>query len=86
MTDILITNATIVTMDGDRRVIENGAIAIAGDRIAEIGTTEDLAARHDAARPSESPRSTAGRNGRRIQQPRHSTPGTGANRHRAEST
>ena len=50
MTDILITNATIVSMDRDRRVIENGAIAIAGDRIVEIGTTEDLAARHDAAR------------------------------------
>ncbi len=50
MTDILITNATIVTMDPERRVIENGAIAIAGDRIAEIGATDELAARHDAAR------------------------------------
>ena len=28
MTDILITDATIVTMDRERRVIENGAIAI----------------------------------------------------------
>ena len=50
MTEILITNATIVTMDPERRVIENGAVAIAGDRIAEVGATVDLAARHEAAR------------------------------------
>ena len=50
MTDILITNATIVTMDRDRRVIDGGSIAIAGDRIAEIGATDELVARHDAAR------------------------------------
>ncbi len=46
MTDILITNATIVTMDRERRVIDGGAIAIAGDRIAEIGGAQELAARH----------------------------------------
>jgi 5-methylthioadenosine/S-adenosylhomocysteine deaminase len=31
--DLLITNATIVTMDADRHVIENGALATRGDQI-----------------------------------------------------
>src|SRR5262249_41121844 len=35
--DMLITGATIVTMDRDRRVIENGEIAIVGDTIFMIG-------------------------------------------------
>ena len=42
--DILITNGTIITMDGERRVLENAAIAIVGDRIAAIGPTEELEA------------------------------------------
>lgn len=46
--DILITNGTIITMDVDRRVLENGAIAVVGDRIAAIGSNEDLAATYDA--------------------------------------
>jgi cytosine/adenosine deaminase-related metal-dependent hydrolase len=43
MTDILIRNATIVTVDPDRRVIENGALAITKDRVTAIGADEDLA-------------------------------------------
>jgi cytosine/adenosine deaminase-related metal-dependent hydrolase len=46
--DILITNGTIITMDGERRVLENAAIAIVGDRIAAIGPTEELEASFDA--------------------------------------
>jgi len=46
--DILITNGTIITMDTDRRVLENAAIAIVGDRIAAIGATAELAATYDA--------------------------------------
>jgi len=36
--DLLVTNATIVTMDPARRVIEDGVIAVNGDDIAFIGT------------------------------------------------
>jgi 5-methylthioadenosine/S-adenosylhomocysteine deaminase len=35
--DLLITNATIVTMDSERRTIENGQIAVRGDSIYAIG-------------------------------------------------
>jgi 5-methylthioadenosine/S-adenosylhomocysteine deaminase len=35
--DLLITNGTIVTMDGDRRIIEHGQIAVRGDSIYAIG-------------------------------------------------
>src|ERR1700721_1716461 len=36
--DLLITNATIVTMDSSRHIIENGTIAVRGDSIAYVGT------------------------------------------------
>jgi 5-methylthioadenosine/S-adenosylhomocysteine deaminase len=35
--DLLITGATIVTMDPDRHVVENGFIAVRGDEIVAIG-------------------------------------------------
>jgi 5-methylthioadenosine/S-adenosylhomocysteine deaminase len=35
--DLLITNATIVTMDSERRIIEHGQIAVRGDAIYAIG-------------------------------------------------
>ena len=37
--DLLITGATIVTMDTDRRIIQNGEIAIRGDAILALGAT-----------------------------------------------
>jgi 5-methylthioadenosine/S-adenosylhomocysteine deaminase len=37
--DLLITNATIVTMDSSRHIIENGTIAVRGDSIAYVGTS-----------------------------------------------
>jgi cytosine/adenosine deaminase-related metal-dependent hydrolase len=40
--DILITEGTVITMDTDRRVIDDGAIAIVGDRIIAVGTTAEL--------------------------------------------
>ncbi len=46
--DILVTDAMIVTMDAERRVIENGALAVTGDRIVAIGKTADLRARYEA--------------------------------------
>jgi 5-methylthioadenosine/S-adenosylhomocysteine deaminase len=50
MADRLVTGV-IVTMDARRRVIEDGAVAIAGDRIVAVGDLRELAAAHpDAAR------------------------------------
>ena len=40
--DLIIRNATIYTMDQDRRVIHRGSLAVRGDRIARI-EKEDLA-------------------------------------------
>ncbi|MBI5034263.1 MAG: putative aminohydrolase SsnA [Chloroflexi bacterium] len=39
---MLITNGTIITLGEDNRVIENGAVYIRGDKIADIGTTNAL--------------------------------------------
>jgi 5-methylthioadenosine/S-adenosylhomocysteine deaminase len=36
--DLLVTGATIVTMDSQRHVIENGVIAVRGDTIIAVGT------------------------------------------------
>src|SRR5580704_6642957 len=41
--DLLIRNATIVTMDSDRRIIEDGVVAVKGDAIAFVGTRSDFA-------------------------------------------
>jgi 5-methylthioadenosine/S-adenosylhomocysteine deaminase len=35
--DLLVSGATIVTMDGERRIIENGEIAVLGDSIIGLG-------------------------------------------------
>ena len=47
--DILITDGTVITMDRDRRVLDDGAIAIVGNRIAAVGTTAELRARFHAS-------------------------------------
>jgi cytosine/adenosine deaminase-related metal-dependent hydrolase len=48
MADIIITHGIVVTMDPQRRVIEDGAVAIEKDRIVAVGTTEEVLARHRA--------------------------------------
>jgi len=40
--DLLITNALILTMDGTRRIIENGFLAIKHDKIVDIGLMTKL--------------------------------------------
>src|SRR2546427_5053052 len=40
--DLIVSGGTVVTMDGSRRVIENGAVAVQTGRIVAVGHTADL--------------------------------------------
>ncbi len=40
--DLMIVGGTVVTMDAERRVIENGAVAIKGDNIVAIGPAAEI--------------------------------------------
>src|SRR5436190_9468656 len=42
----------VITMDGSRRVIENGAVAIVGDHIAGVGTKAEIDARFTLSNPA----------------------------------
>jgi len=46
--DLIVSGGTVVTMDGARRVIEHGAIAIKAGRIEAIGRAGDIAQRYAA--------------------------------------
>ena len=46
----MLVEGTVVTMDAERRVIADGAVAVAGDRIVEVGKAAELRARHPDAR------------------------------------
>jgi cytosine/adenosine deaminase-related metal-dependent hydrolase len=46
--DILITGGTVITMDSARRVLDDGAVAIVGDRIVAVGPSAELAGRFQA--------------------------------------
>jgi cytosine/adenosine deaminase-related metal-dependent hydrolase len=50
MADIIVTRGVVITVDPQRRIIEDGAVAIEGDRIIDIGTSAEIAARHQAGR------------------------------------
>jgi atrazine chlorohydrolase/5-methylthioadenosine/S-adenosylhomocysteine deaminase len=50
MTDLLVTNGRVVTQDADRRVVDDGAVAVAGDEIAAVGPADEVAADVDADR------------------------------------
>ncbi|MGJ3264418.1 MAG: amidohydrolase family protein [Salinarimonas sp.] len=50
MEDSLVTGATIVTMDADRRVIADGAMAVSAGRIVAVGPREEVEAAHPVAR------------------------------------
>jgi 5-methylthioadenosine/S-adenosylhomocysteine deaminase len=41
--DLLVTGGTVITMDPQRRIIEDGAVAIAGDRIVAVAASAELA-------------------------------------------
>jgi predicted amidohydrolase YtcJ len=42
--DAVLHNAVIVTIDGALRVLRDGAVAVAGDRIAAVGPSADVLA------------------------------------------
>jgi len=51
MTDLFIRNADwLITVDPERRLFTDGAVAIQGDRIVAIGKTKDLEPHHSTAR------------------------------------
>ncbi len=45
---ILIKNGILIPMDPARRIIEDGAVAIEGDKIVETGKTEELVKKHQS--------------------------------------
>jgi 5-methylthioadenosine/S-adenosylhomocysteine deaminase len=48
LADILIRNGIVITVDGGRRIIEDGAVAVEGDRIVDVGKTSEVTKRHKA--------------------------------------
>ena len=46
MADILISGGTVITMDQQRTLIDDGAVVIAGDRILDVGTRTEMQAKH----------------------------------------
>jgi len=48
--DILVTGGTVVTLDGTRRVLEDGAVAVRGERIVMVGPTAQVAETYQGKR------------------------------------
>ena len=48
--DLIISGGTVVTMDQNKRVIEDGAVAIRGDKIVAVGKRIEIARQYRAAR------------------------------------
>lgn len=48
MADILLSGGSIITVDPQRRIIEDGAVAITGERIVAIGPRAEVEAAHSA--------------------------------------
>ena len=46
--DLIVVHGTVVTMDGKRRILEDGAIAVQGDAIAAIDTTANIDAMYES--------------------------------------
>ena len=46
--DLLVSGATMVTMDGARRVLEDGAIAVKGDTILAVGPSQEITSKYEA--------------------------------------
>ncbi|WP_395173004.1 amidohydrolase family protein [Roseibium alexandrii] len=50
MADLLILGGTVIPVDPERRIIDNGAIAIEDGKILKVGTHDEVTAEHDAPR------------------------------------
>ena len=48
--DLIVSGGTIITMDGGRRLVEDGAIVVRGDTILAVGPRAELEARYAASR------------------------------------
>jgi 5-methylthioadenosine/S-adenosylhomocysteine deaminase len=48
--DLVIVGGTVVTMDGDKRVIENGAVAVKNGEIVAVGTGREVSASYAGRR------------------------------------
>ncbi len=48
--DLLVTGGTVVTMDAQRRVIEDGAVAVVGDSIVAVGTSAEIEGKYEAGK------------------------------------
>lgn len=48
--DLIIDGATVITVDAERRVIRDGAVAVTGNRIRDVGKARDLAQRYRTRR------------------------------------
>ena len=57
--DLIVSGGTVVTMDAEFRVIEDGAVAIEGDTIVAVGARSDIApAREPPGRSMQAVRSS----------------------------
>lgn len=50
MINLLMINGTVITMDKERRIIENGGIAVDKGRIVAVGTSEEIKNKYQAER------------------------------------
>ena len=48
-TSMIIENGTILTMDGENRIIRQGSVAIDGNRIVEAGSADLISSKYSAA-------------------------------------
>lgn len=55
MIDLLLIGAAVITVDADDRVISPGAVAVHQGRIVDVGSPQELRARHDAVETVDRP-------------------------------
>ena len=48
--DLLVRNSYLVTVDADRRILTNGAVAIKDGRVIDVGRDVELSANYTAKR------------------------------------
>jgi cytosine/adenosine deaminase-related metal-dependent hydrolase len=50
MIDLVLTHATVITMDPARTILEDGAVAVDQGRIVAVGSTSEIVTRHQATK------------------------------------